>query len=183
MEKIGKNIRIRREIKGLTLSDLSGIVDVSAGFLSQLENGSAQPSMFTLKKIAEALNTTIGVLIGEVEDIEKNYVVRRKSKKKYKQLGNGIKMFFLTSPDQDKIISPALVHMEKSASSGKSHYQHDGQELIYILKGKIEFSVEDHSYILRKGDCIYFDSIKPHSFKNIHTSESEGLWITTPPNL
>ena len=41
------------------------------------------------------------------------------------------------------------------------------QEFVYILSGTMKFYIGDISYELTKGDSIYFDSGKPHSFKAI----------------
>ena len=40
--------------------------------------------------------------------------------------------------------------------------QHKGQELIYVLKGKVEFNVNGQSHVLEEGDAIHFNSSYPH---------------------
>lgn len=65
---IGARIRSLRLERGLTLPQLAEKAEVSIGLLSQLENseeGVANPSLQTLRKIATALGVTIADLLGK----------------------------------------------------------------------------------------------------------------------
>jgi transcriptional regulator with XRE-family HTH domain len=62
---IGVEIRNRREEQGLSLTDLARLAGVSKGYLSQIEaDATKRPSANTLFKIATALGTSIGELVG-----------------------------------------------------------------------------------------------------------------------
>jgi DNA-binding XRE family transcriptional regulator len=61
---LGTAIRERRVGRGLTLVGLAGRVNLSQPFLSQIENGRARPSLMSLHRIAEALETTPQALFG-----------------------------------------------------------------------------------------------------------------------
>jgi len=56
---IGKNIKLFRKKEHLTLNDLSKKTDISVSFLSNIENGSKQPTLLTLEKIAIALKINL----------------------------------------------------------------------------------------------------------------------------
>ena len=65
---IGARIRSLRLERGLTLPQLAEKAEVSIGLLSQLENadeGTANPNLQTLRKIATALRVTIADLLGK----------------------------------------------------------------------------------------------------------------------
>lgn len=63
---IGQQIKRRREEQGLSLTDLARLAGVSKGYLSEMENNrSARPSAATLFKIASALGTSVGELLGK----------------------------------------------------------------------------------------------------------------------
>jgi transcriptional regulator with XRE-family HTH domain len=65
---LGARIRSLRLERGLTLPQLAEKAEVSIGLLSQLENsdeGAANPSLQTLRKIATALGVTIADLLGK----------------------------------------------------------------------------------------------------------------------
>ena len=183
MKIVGINIRRLREEKGLTLRALAKQLNTSASFLSQVETGKASPSLATLKKIADALSTTIGSLIGEEQKVSGNPVVRVNERKHYQEIGKGITMYLLTSQDPNKQMEPLLFKLAGKATSGSSAYKHFGQEFVLVLKGAIEVTLNDTKYILRKGDSIYFNSNVPHSFKNITKKEAEAIWVVTPPTF
>lgn len=63
---IGRRIRDHREAWKLSLNALSELANVSKGYLSQLENGSASnPSIDTLRRIASALQMTLEQLVSD----------------------------------------------------------------------------------------------------------------------
>lgn len=73
MLEIGEKLRNSRVSQNLSLRELAARADVSAGHLSQIENGRTNPSVRTLYKIAAALNISVGLLFpgteGKVEEI------------------------------------------------------------------------------------------------------------------
>jgi len=59
----GENpVRVWREHRGLSAKDLAARADVSAPYLSQIENGQRDGTFGTMKKIAEALGVSLGDL-------------------------------------------------------------------------------------------------------------------------
>ncbi|MBF0511353.1 MAG: helix-turn-helix domain-containing protein [Candidatus Omnitrophica bacterium] len=184
MMNIGVSVKRLREEQGITLRDLSKDVGVSPSFLSQLEGGKASPSLATLKAIADALQTTVGNLIGDstAQGGEK-LVTTEDERKAFKQSGDGIQMYLLSEPNPYKQMQPLLFKLGHNAVSGENSYVHYGQEFVLILKGALEISLADKTYYLKKGDSIYFNSSTPHSFKNLHKGETEALWVVTPPSF
>jgi mannose-6-phosphate isomerase-like protein (cupin superfamily) len=39
---------------------------------------------------------------------------------------------------------------------------HEGEEFIYVLEGQVEINYGKNTYVLEKGDSIYYDSIVKH---------------------
>ncbi len=62
MATIGEVIRERREERGTSQRSLAGQAEISAAFVSQVENGHRQPSLAALGRIARALGTSTGSL-------------------------------------------------------------------------------------------------------------------------
>jgi transcriptional regulator with XRE-family HTH domain len=180
---IGLNIRSLRKQKGFNLRNFAKKVNVSASFISQLEVGKINPSLAKLKDIASALNTTVGALIGENDKPDNQLITRENDRKHSDHIGEGMKVHLLTSPDQYKQMEPLFIAMDAGATSGDHQYQHFGQEFVLILKGKCEITLNDTKYILNKGDSIYFNSNIPHFFKNISKTETDAIWVITPPGF
>jgi len=183
MKIVGINIKRLREDKGMTLRAFAKQLNVSASFLSQVETGKASPSLSTLKNIADTLSTTVGDLIGEGQKVSDNPVVRVNERKHLHEAGKGINLYLLTSQDANKQMEPLLFTLNGKAVSGDASYKHFGQEFVLVLKGVIEIMLNDTSYVLRRGDSIYFNSNVPHSFKNIAKEKAEAVWVITPPTF
>ena len=62
--KIGLKIAYYRKLAGMTQEELAEAIDISPGYLAQLEASGMYycPSLKTLFKIAEALSTTVSKL-------------------------------------------------------------------------------------------------------------------------
>ncbi len=183
MKIVGTNIRRLRKEQNYSLRDFGEKVGVSASFISQVEMGKISPSLSKLKDIADGLNTTIGLLIGETDINNNSPVVKKRERRHTNHLGTGINVEILSRPDPFKQMEPILIKLDPLATSGENQYQHYGQEFIIVLKGKILISLSDTEYIMEEGDSMYFNSNIPHSFKNLKNGISEALWVVTPPSF
>ncbi len=65
---LGKKIKELRKARGLTQSQLAG-EQVTRNMLSSIENGSANPSLETLKYLADGLSISVSYLISEEDDL------------------------------------------------------------------------------------------------------------------
>jgi transcriptional regulator with XRE-family HTH domain len=54
-KKLGDNIRRIRESKGMSQGDICRITGMDRGYISRVENGSKNPTISNLEKIANAL--------------------------------------------------------------------------------------------------------------------------------
>lgn len=60
----GENpVRVWREYRGLSVKELAGRADISAAYLSQIEGGSREGSLSTMKALAAALSLEPGDLL------------------------------------------------------------------------------------------------------------------------
>lgn len=66
MKNIGDRIKERRKQLGYTQKELAKIINTAQTHISELENSNRQPSVDTLKRLAEALETTVDTLAGEL---------------------------------------------------------------------------------------------------------------------
>lgn len=184
MSVIGMTVKRLRESQQITLREMAKDVGVSPSFLSQVEQGKASPSLATLKAIADALQTTVGSLVGDnATQPGEKLVTTEGQRKSFKQPGEGIQMYLLSEPNPYKQMQPLLFKLGHNAASGESSYSHYGQEFVLVLKGAMEITLADKTHRLKKGDSIYFNSSTPHSFKNLFKGQTEALWVVTPPSF
>lgn len=65
---VGRRIKERRDVLGLTQEDLALRIEASRSTLANYELGRREPDLVTLQKLAHALNTSISYLVGETDD-------------------------------------------------------------------------------------------------------------------
>jgi transcriptional regulator with XRE-family HTH domain len=74
--KVGEIIRAKRLERNLTLTGLGGAVGVSAGYLSQIENGRKQnPKLEIVLRLIHHLDLDLAMLLG-LEGAEESYLTR-----------------------------------------------------------------------------------------------------------
>ena len=62
----GKRLRERRIAKGLSQPQLSHIVEMNVGWISQIERGAVNPSLVIIVKLAWALDCQPGDLLNDL---------------------------------------------------------------------------------------------------------------------
>ncbi len=73
---VGEVIKSKREEKGYTLSEFAQMIEISAGYLSQIENGrKTNPKLDIILKIIHELDIDIEMLLG-IEPTEDKYLSR-----------------------------------------------------------------------------------------------------------
>lgn len=72
MSGLGHAVRVLRTSHGLTQKELAAKAEVSGAYLSQIETGQKEPSMGTLRRLADALHTSAEQLLGLAEQEPEN---------------------------------------------------------------------------------------------------------------
>jgi transcriptional regulator with XRE-family HTH domain len=172
-------IQNRRRQLGLTLRELAQRSDLSAPFLSQLENGSTSPSVVSLVKIAKGLGVPSSYFLdtaGSATFVCKASDVRffdlNDSKVRYGRVGN---------TSSDRALEPLLMVYPPRYSS--EPMTHGGEEFIYVLEGHMRLTIGDRTEYLSAGDSAHFNSGLRHVWKNESDEELRVLWVGTPPLL
>jgi DNA-binding transcriptional MerR regulator/mannose-6-phosphate isomerase-like protein (cupin superfamily) len=167
-----------REGRKLTLKDVSQKIGVSSSFLSAVERGHSLPSFATLKKLAEVYGATV-LSFFDVEG-ERRKLVRRKDRRILRS-GPAVQMELLAFGAT--LMEPHLMRIAPRTGSGGS-YRHAGEELVYILEGKLELWLDEiERYVLGPGDSLYFKSTQAHRWRSLTDRECVILWVNAPPSF
>ena len=62
-KKLGQNLKKIREQKGMTQGDICRALNLDRGYVSSVENGKRNPTLSTLKKLADALKIPVDELL------------------------------------------------------------------------------------------------------------------------
>ncbi|MEU8134729.1 helix-turn-helix domain-containing protein [Streptodolium elevatio] len=176
---IGERVREYRRMRRLTLRQLGAAADVSASFLSQLENGRTDASVGTLRRLATALGVAVADLI-ESGAPTAHRVLRREDRPEA-GLGSGARKFMLTRPPL-RHLEVYSAEFEPGGSTGAEQYTHgDAQELVLVLRGRASLYLGDEVHELAEGDSVEYATSVPHRLVNAGEETAEVLWIISPP--
>lgn len=184
---VGIKIKELRSNIGMSAKDLANSAQISVGMLSQLENGSTQGSVETLRKIAKVLNTTLAQLFTNDQDItnkeindESFYVVRAENRKKI-SFPDPLYNCELLVPDLQGDIEFVLVNLEPNRiTEDIIPHTKGGEECNYILSGEIVVTLNDKEFSLTQGDCIRFNPDIPHKIENRSKEKASYISAITP---
>ena len=161
---IGREVRTFRKSLGMTGTELARAADLSLGMLSKIENGQTSPSLSTLESLSVALNVPVTAFFRRYEEQRDATFVKAghgltierrgtRAGHQYQLLGHSI--------HKAAVVEPYLITLTDD-SDVFPIFQHAGQELIYIIKGKIGYRHGDKVYQMKTGDSLFFDADVPH---------------------
>lgn len=177
---LGRQVKALRDARGLSLKMLAERAGVSESFVSQIERGVANPSVASLRRLAEALGASVGSLFEGIPPPGR--VVRPQDRARLVDPARRWEDFLLT-PRDAKRLQVILSIIEPGEGSGEESYSHDSdEECVIVLKGSLEFKVGTEEFLLSEGDSLLFESRIPHWNRNPGPSKAEVLWVTTPPS-
>ncbi|MBO8156993.1 MAG: helix-turn-helix transcriptional regulator [Bacillaceae bacterium] len=174
-----RKIRELRKVKNLSLQELSKRSGVSAGMISQIERGNADPTITTLYKLCKGLDITIGELL--LNDVHSDLVVR-KSERKIMTLPDSKATYQLLTSGIRTNLEMIMVELEPNQQD-RQLISHKGEECGFVLKGSLTVVLGDEEYHLNEGDSITFNSSIPHRFINNGSGTSISIWAMTPPSF
>lgn len=177
--QIGKKIKELRTLHNLTQQELANRVELTKGYISQLENDLTEPSVSTLEDIVLALGTTLSDFFED--ESNKEQVVFKKDDYFVKEYP-GYTIDWLVTNSQKNEMEPILVEINPNAET-EIDYPHEGQEFGYVLEGEILLQIDKKAYRVKKGETFYFDCTKDHYLKNVKDKVAKVIWVSSPPNF
>lgn len=179
--QLGSRIRAARNGNRMTLADVAKQVGVTRSFLSQVERGIVNPSVTTLRRIAQVLRIPLFILLSE-DGFSPNALVK-KDERRTIVLSYSNLTYQLLSPDLNRKIEMVYSKIEPGSVSCEEPVSHPGEECMLMLKGKVRAEVGHEVFIVDEGDTLYFDCGLPHRLTNIGTVPAEMVSAITPPSF
>ena len=176
---IGPRIRQRREDKGISMRELARRVEMTASYISQLERDLADPSIKTLRKIADALDVSLMHFLSEEEPQRTDPVVR-KDKRKILSLPTSKLEYELLTPDLARKMEVFIGRLDPTQKNVAFSLRHPTEECLLVLEGRICVELEDGRYELNEGDSIYFEGRKFVNLYAIGEKPAKFISAITP---
>ena len=172
-----KEFRLKR---GLSQTELAKLVGVTPSTISQVESNLIYPSLPALIKIGEVLSVDLtsffedrqegkGRLIftpGDAVDVKLPDISERAASAK-----------LLYPVDFEVKAEPYLIEITPKESLPAHFFFHKGEEMGYVMSGRLQVRVGKAVYTLKTGDVIYLTSEVPGEWRNPGPGVARLLWI------
>ena len=177
---LGLRLKELRSKRGLSQTELAKLVGVTPSTISQVESNMIYPSLPALMKMAEVLSVEISSFFQEQGESKKRliFTAAEAVEVKHPDLPEGAVLARLLSPvDFDPKAEPYLIEISPKEKLPSHFFIHKGEELGYLLSGRLQVTLGKSAYSLRAGDIIYLTSEMPTQWKNPGPGVARLFWI------
>jgi quercetin dioxygenase-like cupin family protein len=174
-KSFGRSIKAYREDRKLSIKELAHETGYPADLLEKVEKDETTPPVALVLQLSRTLKFDVSSL-----DDAKNKKASSRVKSQKKRAGS-YAYTQLTKSGSDKHLGGYLVTIEPNTAHEGVEYHHEGEEFIYVLKGKLSISVGKNTSILERGECIHFNSALHHTLSNPSDEKAELLVVLYIP--
>ncbi len=177
---LGIRLKDFRTKRGLSQTELAKLVGVTPSTISQVESNLIYPSLPALLKIAEVLAVDISSFFQESVDIARRVIFpfAEAVEIKFSDLpSDSIQANLLTPVDYEPKAEPYLIEIPPNTTLPSHFFIHKGEEIGYMLSGKLQLKLEKAVYTARARDIIYLISEMPSQWKNPGPGTARLLWM------
>jgi transcriptional regulator with XRE-family HTH domain len=171
---VGVRLRRLRGERGWRLEDLAERTGLSKAYLSRLESGERQPSLTALFSVARAYDVSFSALFEPEPEVRSSLVVRADEGRV--QRGNGLLYSKLSEGNWTFNLRPLRVVVPADREE-EPLYQHEGEQWLYVLSGRLRLEIADEEFMLGVGDAAHFDASSPHKLAAQGGEDAEILLV------
>jgi quercetin dioxygenase-like cupin family protein/DNA-binding XRE family transcriptional regulator len=182
---IGARLRHARLVKGLLIKDVAARIGVSISLISKYENNKVLPPLTVLHALVTALDTNIGALF-DADWNGVDHVARAGTRPCIAAGGEGGDVGVTLErvvPHGRGHLLQGNIHIVAPGGGSMGPMRHEGDEVGYVLEGRLALSIGEAAHELGPGDSFAFPSHLPHTYRNAGTEVARVLWINTPPTF
>lgn len=179
----GAQVRARRKEMELSLEELARRTGLTASFLSLVERDMSNPSLESLRHIAEALGVPPFYFSQEDDGgptTVPNPVVRA---------GERVKITFPPGDVTSELLVPNLrsklevfiSRVQPAAGNVARTPKTASEECLYVMAGRLRVVLNEQEYLLEAGDSIYIHGFALREICAVGEGEAVFLSAITPP--
>jgi quercetin dioxygenase-like cupin family protein/DNA-binding XRE family transcriptional regulator len=184
-QEVANRIKSLREDLSLSTEQMAVLTGRSVDEYIAQESGQADLDFTFLYKCAQAFEVdVIEILTGEAPKLT-GYELTRSSEGLSIMRREGFEYLHQAPFFKDKLCEPFIVtapYIEAEQSQPIHLSYHAGQEIDYIISGRLRFAYEDHVEELGAGDTLYYDSGRGHGMIAIGGEPCVFLAVVIKPH-
>jgi transcriptional regulator with XRE-family HTH domain len=171
---VGAQVRRWRTVRGMTLAQVAARSGLNVGYLSQIENDKASPSLAVLGQLGDALDVPPAWFL--MGDVPAPTVVRA-TERPIVEAEHGRIEHVDGRASRDVTIVEGI-----SEPGGRvGMHAHPGDEHHIVLRGRFRMRQGDHELEVGPGDYVRWDGAIPHEAEAIGDGESAMLIVRIRP--
>jgi transcriptional regulator with XRE-family HTH domain len=180
LSHIGRRLQGMRRDHGLTLEQLAGDSGLSTGYLSQIENGAAVPSLTALQLIAAELGADVADFFPD-DRRGGTRLIRADDRHAFRiDPGSGEEYAVLAGQVHERAFSALYARHLPGGDGSERPFRHLGEEFCLVLRGTLRLTIDGEAHELGPGDWIHYSSHPSHSARVVSEEQVEALWLLTP---
>jgi transcriptional regulator with XRE-family HTH domain len=168
---VGAQVKRWRRERGLTLAAVAERSGLNVGYLSQIENDKASPSLTCLASIGDALDVPIAWFL--IEEVPAPQVVRA-SERTTRRADKGR----VERVDGNGSRDLSIVEVVAGPGARTGAHAHAGDEHHIVLRGRFRMTQGDHVIEAEPGDYVRWDGTIPHDAEVLGDEEGAMLIIS-----
>lgn len=172
---IAYNLKRLRKERNLSLGRLAEMAGVSKVMLSQLEKGSANPTINTIWKITGALHLPYSSLL----EMPESGVIHVEKKNVHELEEAGYHIFNYYAKDAERNFELYQVEMDEGCVHSSVGHSTDSTEYIMLVEGQMILEVNGESYQLNADDGFCFNAAVPHVYRHVGKGKAKMVMMIT----
>jgi transcriptional regulator with XRE-family HTH domain len=166
--RLGARIRIEREIRGWSLTDLAQRSGVSRAMINKVERGEASPTASLLGRLAGAFGLTLSMLLARTEAEHIGRLVRANEQSRWTDPETGyIRRQIAPASGSDIPLDVVQVELPAGASvTFPARNYASVRQLIWMSDGSLTFIEGEVVHTLSAGDCLELGPPADCTFRN-----------------
>jgi quercetin dioxygenase-like cupin family protein/DNA-binding XRE family transcriptional regulator len=179
--ELGGKLRRLRLKKGMALSTLGKLSELSPSMICKLERGKALPTLPTLLRLSHALGVELRYFFNNSSHPNVS-IVRRNERLRFRNVPNSGYLYSFESLNfraQGRHFNVFWSEFQPTTQIPQSH-QHPGMEFLYVLEGELAIRIGPQEHRLEAGDTIHFESEVLHSYRRVGTNPCRVIVVVSP---
>ncbi|WP_057424894.1 cupin domain-containing protein [Pseudomonas savastanoi] len=180
---VGERLQSIRKLKGLSQRELAKRAGVTNSTISMIEKNSVSPSISSLRKVLGGIPMSMVEFFSEETVPENAAQVVYKASELIDISDGAVTMKLVGKSHQGRAIAFLTETYPPGADTGEEMLVHDDEETGILVEGRLELVVGLDTYVLEAGDSYYFESTRPHRFRNPFDVPARLISAATPANF
>jgi len=166
--RLGARIKLEREGRGWSLTDLAQRSGVSRAMINKVERGEASPTASLLGRLSGAFGLTLSALLARTELSRAGRLVRAGDQLRWTDPATGyIRRQVAPAPGSDLPVELVEVELPAGASvSFPAAAYAFVRQVVWVLDGTLSFIEGDAAHTLAAGDCLELGPPSDCTFRN-----------------